>query len=161
MAGLATAYDKFLYEDYKCANVIPGSEEAPHNCDLKIEVEPPILCHKEVISKSSKAIGLMISRPFREAETRVLDFSGEEVFTRAVIQAFVDFCYVGGPPSKVQSTLIPQLLYFAITFGVTRLVTALEEELIKNLSKHCSALAHKLFVNTIKLAQEAGLIRVE
>ena len=68
---------------------------------------------------------------------------------------------MGGPPSKVNSTLIPHLLFFALTFGVTSLVTALEEELIHNLSKFLSQLAHKLYVNTVKLAQEAGLIRVE
>lgn len=81
MAALSSAYDRFLYEDYKQAN----EEGGVHNCDLAIEVEPTILCHKEVISKSSKAIGLMVTRPFKEAENSTLDFSGEEGFTRPVI----------------------------------------------------------------------------
>lgn len=75
MAALSSAYDKFLYQDYKSAN--SRAEKCEHSCDLTIDVEPPILCHKEVISKSSKALGMMVTRPFKEADKSTLDFSGE------------------------------------------------------------------------------------
>ncbi len=44
--------------------------------------------------------------------------------------------------TKLASTYLPELLYFALTYGVTKLVTALEEELIHNISK-CSHIAYR------------------
>ena len=72
----------------------------------------------------------MVTRPFKEAETSTLSFEAEGGsdgggYSRSVLEAFVQFCYKGGPPARLKSTHLPELLHFALTYGVTRLVTVL------------------------------------